>query len=101
MHMKRRDYLMLSLLALFIVVASLFIGAENGPLEGADGIAMEYLSSSNKNLEPWFESIWAPPSGEIESALFALQTAIGGIIIGYYIGKKRNAPADNSICSPK
>ena len=36
--------------------------------------------------QPWFNSIWEPPSGEIESLLFALQAAIGAIIIGYVLG---------------
>ena len=34
---------------------------------------------------------WEPPSGEIESLLFALQAAIGAGFIGYYVGKKQNA----------
>ncbi|NLN22191.1 MAG: cobalt ABC transporter substrate-binding protein CbiN, partial [Syntrophomonadaceae bacterium] len=29
---------------------------------------------------------WEPPSGEIESLLFALQAAIGAGFIGYYLG---------------
>lgn len=99
--MKRRDYILMALLALAIVVVSLKIGTGRGPLEGADGMAMEYISSSNKAYKPWFESIWAPPSGEIESALFALQTAIGGSIIGYYIGKKQNAKTNSCVCSRK
>ena len=37
-------------------------------------------------FKPWFSSIWEPPSGEIESLLFALQAAIGAIIIGYAFG---------------
>ena len=34
-------------------------------------------------------SIWEPPSGEIESLLFALQAAIGAGFIGYFIGYTR------------
>lgn len=29
---------------------------------------------------------WEPPSGEIESCLFALQAAIGGIFVGWVFG---------------
>jgi len=36
---------------------------------------------------------WVPPSAEIESGLFALQAAIGGILVGlvfgYWIGQKK------------
>jgi len=35
--------------------------------------------------KPWFSPIWEPP-GKIESLLFSLQAAIGGIIIGYIFG---------------
>jgi cobalt/nickel transport protein len=39
--------------------------------------------------QPWFNSVWIPPSGEIESLLFALQAAFGAIIIGYFLGYYR------------
>jgi cobalt/nickel transport protein len=29
---------------------------------------------------------WVPPSAEIESTLFAIQTAIGGVILGFVFG---------------
>ena len=29
---------------------------------------------------------WTPPSGEVESGLFALQAAIGGIMVGWVFG---------------
>lgn len=38
---------------------------------------------------------WVPPSGEIEACLFALQAAVGGILVGgvfgYWIGVKKRA----------
>ncbi|HOI58993.1 MULTISPECIES: energy-coupling factor ABC transporter substrate-binding protein [unclassified Methanoculleus] len=51
---------------------------------GADGEAADLIEASG--YEPWFESFWAPPSGEIESLFFALQAAIGAVIIGYVFG---------------
>jgi cobalt/nickel transport protein len=38
---------------------------------------------------PWYQSIYEPPSGEIESLLFALQAAVGSLIIGYFLGYYR------------
>lgn len=67
-----------SLLALTIAIPK----AEWG---GADGQGME-LIEKNLDYEPWVNPIWEPPSGEIESLLFALQAAIGSLIIGYYFG---------------
>ena len=51
---------------------------------GADGAAAELIESSG--YEPWIDPFWEPPSGEIESLLFALQAAIGAIVIGYIFG---------------
>lgn len=51
---------------------------------GADGAAAELIEASG--YEPWTGPFWAPPSGEVESLLFALQAAIGAVIIGYVFG---------------
>lgn len=53
---------------------------------GADGEAGDQIIVINPGYEPWFESIWEPPSGEIESMLFSLQAAIGALIIGLFFG---------------
>lgn len=53
---------------------------------GADGEAGDMIIVINPDYEPWFESIWEPPSGEIESMLFSLQAAIGALIIGLFFG---------------
>ena len=57
---------------------------EDGKFTGSDDAASEQIEATD--FEPWFSSIWEPPSGEIESLLFALQAAIGAIIIGYFFG---------------
>ena len=59
-------------------------GEDDGYFGGSDDAASEQIEATN--FEPWFSSIWEPPSGEIESLLFALQAAIGAIIIGYFFG---------------
>lgn len=85
--MKKNNNTILVILLLVVVVVSLVIGTRNGALEGADDLATEEIT----NYEPWFEPFWEPPSGEIESGIFALQAAIGGVVLGYFIGKKKNA----------
>ena len=77
--------------ALIIVFAALFLVQNAGiqaageeAWEGADGEAADLIEASG--YEPWIEPFWEPPSGEIESLLFALQAAIGAIIIGYTFG---------------
>ena len=64
-------------------------GEDDGYFGGSDdqagGAIVEITGQSEEDIV-WFHSIWEPPSGEIESLLFALQAAIGAIIIGYFIG---------------
>ncbi|TYO96221.1 cobalt/nickel transport protein [Desulfallas thermosapovorans DSM 6562] len=83
-NMLRNNLLLLVLLAVFIVLP--LIMANGAAFEGADGQAEEAIMQINPHYEPWFSSIWEPPSGEIESLLFALQGALGAGFICYYLG---------------
>ncbi|MBP5475502.1 MAG: energy-coupling factor ABC transporter substrate-binding protein [Methanomicrobium sp.] len=80
----------------FVIILALivFALASGGESEwgGADGGAAEMIDESG--YEPWFVSpLWAPPSGEVESLLFAIQAAIGtGVactIFGYWLGQSK------------
>ena len=48
---------------------------------GADGMA------GRPDYEPWFQPIFEPASGEVESLLFALQAAIGSGIVCFVLGR--------------
>lgn len=93
--MKARNGLLASLL-LATVALSLYVGSRAGELEGADAIAEEVIMELSPDYEPWAESIWEPPSGEIESAIFAMQAAAGGMFIGYFIGSKKIAKRNSA-----
>lgn len=54
--------------------------------KGADNQAKDLIGSIAPDYKPWFSSVMEPPSGEIESLLFALQAALGAGFIGYYLG---------------
>lgn len=75
------------LLVIVVVLAfgPLFMtrGAE---FAGADDQAEQAISSIDANYEPWFKPLWEPPSGEVESFLFALQAALGSGFVFYFIG---------------
>ena len=60
------------------------LGEDQGYFGGSDDQGSDSVSETG--YKPWFNSIWVPPSGEIESLLFALQAAIGALIIGYFFG---------------
>jgi cobalt/nickel transport protein len=64
---------------------------------GTDSIAAGKISGSSGSQEEIKPLIpqWVPPSGEIESTLFGIQAAIGGMFIGgvfgYWIGKRKDS----------
>ena len=94
--MKKRTLLTLLAVAV-LAIAPLLIagGAEFG---GADGEAETAITEIDTGYEPWLSSIWEPPSGEIESLLFALQAIIGaGILfyaLGYFVGRAKGRDED-------
>ena len=93
--MKRGSGMKLEIITLGVVV--LFIAAfayvssgGNHKWGGADDQAKGVISDlTGGTYIPWFQSIYQPPSGEIESLLFALPAVIGSLIIGYFLGYYR------------
>lgn len=92
MTLARKSAILIGLVIILAVIPLLINpGSEFG---GADGEAEGVITEINPSYVPWFNSIWEPPSGEIESLLFAVQAALGAGFVGYYIGyKKGNAKA--------
>jgi cobalt/nickel transport protein len=86
-----RTNLLLLLAVVALAVAPLVLGLGGGdePFVGADALAEEAIVADHPDYEPWISSIYEPPSGEIESALFALQAALGAGFLGYYFGVAR------------
>ncbi|MDK2911085.1 MAG: cobalt/nickel transport protein [Methanolobus sp.] len=58
---------------------------------GADGKVESVVADLNPDYQPWDIGIpkFTPPGGETESLLFALQAAIGALVIGYFFGYYR------------
>ncbi len=79
-----KQNLILFLLVLALVLYPL-VTLKNAEFEGADGQAQELATKIKADYQPWFQSLWEPPT-EIASLLFALQAAIGAGFIGYYLG---------------
>jgi cobalt/nickel transport protein len=86
----------LAVAALIVVFAAVFLyqdaairASGEEAWGGADGNAADLIEASG--YEPWVDPFWEPPSGEIESLLFALQAAIGAVVIGYIFGYWRGS----------
>lgn len=86
------EIIVLAIIALF---AALFIYQNSTGVHewaGADDQSEKVISElTGSNYEPWSSPVWEPPSGEIESLLFALQAAIGSLVIGYFLGYYRGS----------
>lgn len=79
--------------ALFLYTGSTMNGAA---FAGSDTLGSGLIARlSGTPVEDFAPLIpqWEPPSAEIESSLFALQAAIGGILVGgvlgYWMGQKK------------
>jgi cobalt/nickel transport protein len=84
------EILTLGVIVLFIAAFAYVSSTQNHEWGGADSQAEDVISDlTGGTYTPWFQSIYAPPSSEIESLLFALQAAIGSLIIGYFLGYYR------------
>lgn len=85
--MRPRHYLGLAV-ALLLCLGALTLVLP-GTWTGADAAAAETIASTTEGFQPWASPVWAPPSGELESLLFAIQAAAGGLVIGYVLGRFR------------
>ncbi len=71
---------------IFLYTTSIMSDAE---FAGADtegsALVAEMTGKSEEEFQPLIWQ-WSPPSGEIEAGIFALQAAIGGILVGWVFG---------------
>ncbi len=84
------ELITLAILVTFIAVFAYVSSSGNHEWGGADDQPAKVINElTHGSYHPWFNSVWVPPSPEIESLLFALQAAFGSLIIGYFLGYYR------------
>ena len=81
--------------AVFLYISSTMSGAEfTGSDNAGSRLIAELAGKPLENFQPLIPQ-WEPPSGEIESCLFALQAAAGGAMVGgvfgFWIGSQKKA----------
>ena len=84
--MNKTLSLLLLVVALCIVPFFITRGAE---FSGSDDQAEGVISQLAPDYQPWFEPLFEPASGEIESLLFTLQGSLGAAVIFYILGYAR------------
>lgn len=96
MNKSSKTNLLLLLLVLALVILPLVVNP-NAAYEGSDDQGGDLIGEINPDYEPWFDPIWEPPSGEVESLLFSVQVALGAGVIGYILGtfKEKKKNVDN------
>lgn len=85
---KTKQNIILLIITILLIIAPLALN-KNAEYGGADGEAEDLIGEVAPDYEPWFSSIYEPPSGEIESLLFSVQAALGAGVICYYLGYQR------------
>lgn len=83
---KQRFNNWLLVLGVFALAFAPIILVKNAEFGGADDQAKTAISEIQPEYQPWFQSIFEPPSGEVASLFFSAQAAIGAGVIGYVIG---------------
>ena len=82
--------LTLGVIMLLIAAFAYVSFSQNHEWCGADDQTEDVISDlTDGTYIPWFQSIYQPLSCEVESLLFALQAAVGSLIIGYFLGYYR------------
>ncbi|BEH01672.1 energy-coupling factor ABC transporter substrate-binding protein [Brooklawnia propionicigenes] len=90
---KKNPWITFGLIAAIIAIFVLSFALAPKPGDGEEGftgtdsVVTETLEQ--EGTEPWFQPIFEPGSGEIESGLFALQAALGAGIVGFALGNLR------------
>lgn len=71
-----------------IAFAAVFIYEQNAQAqakwEGSDDQGSAAIEATG--YTPWIQPIWTPPSSEVESLLFSIQSGLGAFVIGYFFG---------------
>ena len=96
----KMELIVVAILVVFIGAFAYVSSTGNHEWSGSDDQAGNVIDKvTGGSYVPWAHSIWTPPSGEIESLLFALQAAFGAIIIGYFLGYYRGL-AKGKVAAP-
>jgi cobalt/nickel transport protein len=52
--------------------------------QGSDDMGSAAIEATG--YTPWIQPLWTPPSSEVESLLFSIQSGLGAFVIGYFFG---------------
>jgi cobalt/nickel transport protein len=81
------------IIGLFIALMMImFVMGLVGDFTGSDDSANQAIIELREGYEPWFESVWTPPTDFAEKAIFVLQASVAaGFIILSMVKMKKKA----------
>ncbi|MEN9353565.1 MAG: hypothetical protein RL318_890 [Fibrobacterota bacterium] len=96
MNAKTKNMLLAAGVVVLALTALLRVPAGKADVfGGTDDQAGAVIETLKPGYKPWFAPLWEPPSGEIESLLFGLQSAAGAgalfYALGYWRGRRTAA----------
>ena len=89
--------ILLGILAIVLLSTIPLVIIQDSEFGGSDGVGSDVVTAIAPDYDnEWTTNWWAPPGGETESMLFALQATAGGILIGYFFGYLRGRNSQKS-----
>ncbi len=78
-----------AIIAILVIAVLAYGASQDWEFGGADDGAEGVVEEVDPGFEPWWSGIFGDYElpGETEGMLFALQAAIGAIIIGFFVGR--------------
>jgi cobalt/nickel transport protein len=76
----------LLVVAVIALAVAPLVFVKGGEFAGSDDKAQKAITEVQPGYKRWFKPLFEPPSGEVESLLFASQAALGAGVVGYVIG---------------
>lgn len=73
--------------ALVVALIGLYLGSLALAPAGAEFVGTDAAATDLAGTTPWVEPLFSPGSSELESGLFALQAALGGVVLGFVLGR--------------
>lgn len=73
--------------ALVVAVMGVYLGSLALAPTGAEFLGSDAAAGELTGGVPWLEPLFRPGSPELESGLFALQAGLGGILLGFVLGR--------------
>ena len=74
-------------LALVVAIVGVYLGSLALAPTGAEFVGSDAAAGELTGGAPWLEPLFRPGSGELESGLFALQAGLGGVLLGFVLGR--------------